>query len=65
MSDHILLYLSFVENYGRPAHESRAIELLTTFRSQIQSDINVFLSRFPEHTRVGELVRAHLTERVD
>lgn len=57
MADSVLTYLLCLQNFGRYTNEARAIELISTYRHQIKSDIVLFTDVFPIDTRVGELIR--------
>ena len=59
MSDHIITYLNCLEMYnGRYVTEQRAIELIETYKYQLWLD--ELLERFPEGTRVGNLIRDNI-----
>lgn len=57
MADSIMTYLLALDNFGKYANEDRAIELVQRYSHQIESDLQMFLDKFPAGTRVGDLIR--------
>jgi hypothetical protein len=61
VSEHLLLYLSALENYnGHHVNENRAVELIRLYGGAITSE---FFDRFKEGTVVGDLLRLTIQER--
>lgn len=58
MSEHLLLYLSALENYnGHHVNENRAIEFIRLYGHSITKE---FFERFKEGTFVGNLLRKEI-----